>query len=255
MQVDWFTLTAQIVNFLLLLFILKKLLFERVMRAMQKREQHIADQIERAGNKEKKAESLKQELENKRRDWEEEKDAREKQLKQELDEKRKQWMEKARQEVDARRKDWEEQLENDRQSFEKNFRAEAAQQVFDISRRVLNDLADESMENAMLRCFSDRFDRMDEKETERLSEALEETDRTLTVETRFDLSDSQKESLSELANRKFDRNVRLRTRKDAALIAGISLKAGGWTLDWHVADYLDALREMWRKQLESTASS
>ena len=38
MQIDWFTLLAQIVNFLLLVWLLKHFLYGRVVRAMDERE-------------------------------------------------------------------------------------------------------------------------------------------------------------------------------------------------------------------------
>ena len=45
MQIDWLTVSAQLINFLVLVWLLKRFLYRPVMDAMQRREQHIAARI------------------------------------------------------------------------------------------------------------------------------------------------------------------------------------------------------------------
>ena len=51
MQIDWFTLVAQIVNFLILIWLLKKFLFRPVQNVMKKRENEITSRLEEARNR------------------------------------------------------------------------------------------------------------------------------------------------------------------------------------------------------------
>ena len=48
MQIDWFTFFAQIVNFLIVLFLLKSFLYAPVLRTMKEREAKIAARFEEA---------------------------------------------------------------------------------------------------------------------------------------------------------------------------------------------------------------
>ena len=48
MLIDWFTVAAQFVNFLILIALLKYFLFDRVVRAMEEREKRIASRMEEA---------------------------------------------------------------------------------------------------------------------------------------------------------------------------------------------------------------
>ena len=43
MQIDWITVAAQIVNFLILVWLLQHFLYGPITRAMQRREQRIAE--------------------------------------------------------------------------------------------------------------------------------------------------------------------------------------------------------------------
>ena len=55
MQIDWFTVVAQIVNFLILVWLLKKFLYGPIIRAMDDRERRIASRLEEANARERQA--------------------------------------------------------------------------------------------------------------------------------------------------------------------------------------------------------
>jgi F-type H+-transporting ATPase subunit b len=57
--IDWFTVAAQIVNFLILMALLKYFLYDRVVKAMDEREEKIHSRLQQA-------ESLRQEAERER---------------------------------------------------------------------------------------------------------------------------------------------------------------------------------------------
>ena len=60
MLIDWFTVIAQIVNFLVLVYLLKRFLYKPIIKAMDGREQRIAGRLEEADKRE---EEARQELE------------------------------------------------------------------------------------------------------------------------------------------------------------------------------------------------
>src|SRR5690242_13371892 len=61
MLIDWFTVAAQIVNFLVLVALLRKFLWGRLVGAIDEREKRIAARLAEADEKNKQAELLKQE--------------------------------------------------------------------------------------------------------------------------------------------------------------------------------------------------
>jgi len=62
MLIDWFTVLAQIVNFLILIFLLKRFLYGPITKAMEEREKKIATAVEQANSAEKKAKQHSEEL-------------------------------------------------------------------------------------------------------------------------------------------------------------------------------------------------
>ena len=46
MLINWFTVLAQIINFLILVFLLKRFLYKPILRAMAEREEKMADALE-----------------------------------------------------------------------------------------------------------------------------------------------------------------------------------------------------------------
>ena len=59
MSVNWFTVAAQIVNFLILVWLLKRFLYKPVLTVMNKRQQKIKDELEQAATLAKTAEKEK----------------------------------------------------------------------------------------------------------------------------------------------------------------------------------------------------
>ena len=66
MLIDWFTVLAQIINFLILIYLLKRFLYGPIIRAMEEREKKMVADQDRAKNAEKEAERMSSELERER---------------------------------------------------------------------------------------------------------------------------------------------------------------------------------------------
>ncbi len=65
MEIDWLTVSAQIVNFLVLVWLLQHFLYKPVIDAMDRRQQSIADNINEAKNREQTAQLTMQNYESK----------------------------------------------------------------------------------------------------------------------------------------------------------------------------------------------
>ncbi|MGO8820022.1 MAG: F0F1 ATP synthase subunit B, partial [Desulfomonilaceae bacterium] len=50
MLIDWFTVIAQIINFLILVFLLKRFLFDKITGAMDERERKISSTLDDANS-------------------------------------------------------------------------------------------------------------------------------------------------------------------------------------------------------------
>jgi F-type H+-transporting ATPase subunit b len=162
--IDYFTIIAQIVNFLLLVILLRHFLYRPVIKAMDEREQRIAYRLKEADQKnaeaKQEAESyhkIEQELSNKRTEMMARAEDEVLAVREDL-------MKKARDEVEANRTIWFKSLEHQKEDLLEDMSQHALDGVYAIARRALKDLANEDLEKQIIDSFLRRMQSLSEDE-------------------------------------------------------------------------------------------
>ena len=96
MSIDWFTFFAQIINFLILVVLLRWFLYEPIVHAMQQREERIADQLDRAKQERSEAETLAERYRSDQRKLDEQREKLLKEARKEAQQQREQWNKESR---------------------------------------------------------------------------------------------------------------------------------------------------------------
>ncbi|HQA70684.1 MAG TPA: F0F1 ATP synthase subunit B, partial [Deltaproteobacteria bacterium] len=150
MHIDPFILAAQIINFLILAYLLKRFLYDKIVQAMNVREAGIARRLSEADR-------LKAEARQALADSEKRKYAIDAQAADMLDQARlaadqekNQLMKEVREEVSLMHRRWIEALEMEKSAFLEDLKRHAGAYVFKTVRQVLIDLADEELEQRMV---------------------------------------------------------------------------------------------------------
>lgn len=150
MSVNWFTVAAQIVNFLILVWLLKRFLYKPVLTVMNKRQQKIKDELEQAATLAKTAEkekkrylALQEEVRN--RGKEELRQAR-----READALRKKLFQEVETEAEAAHIRWQDELSREKARFLKEASAQVAGQFQHLAQSAFRDLADADFEENMI---------------------------------------------------------------------------------------------------------
>ncbi|MEZ4524451.1 MAG: hypothetical protein R2941_00820 [Desulfobacterales bacterium] len=157
MLFDWFTILAQIVNFVILVLLLKRFLYVPVLGAMEDRKKRIAEAMNQAETAQKEALEQSEALTRERQSLLASKEDLLARAKEEVFEWREKALEEVKHEADSVRRSWEARISQDREMFLHNLRMQVAAQVMQISDRVLRDLADESVENRMASVLAARL--------------------------------------------------------------------------------------------------
>ncbi len=250
MLIDWFTVIAQIVNFLILVALLKHFLYGRIVDAMDEREEKIASRLEEARKEKEEAGKRSRRYREKEEALESRKDDLLSQAKEAAEKRKKELLREVRTEVDRHEEEWHGALERKKQSFLEELRERSGRQVLDIARQALDDLAGADLEERIVDVFVGKIRGMDEDDRERFLSAGNEPVR---VKSRFEIDQGGKQkvtrALREIADDSLD--VEYRTRED--VIMGIELRAGGFRLAWSVDRYLDELESRVREALEETS--
>ena len=250
MQVDWLTVAAQIVNFLILVWLLQHFLYAPVMRAMERREQRIQDRL-------REAEEKKQDAEEEARSYRERQDElesrREKVLeeaREAAEEERRSLEQAAREEVGARKRDWLAHVERQRDEFFRELSRRAGEQFFRLARKAMGDLADAELEDQVARRFIDQIEDLKADARKRIARAATEAG-GVRIRSRFDLPAETKRKLTRAVHDHLSDKVEVAYARSDDVLCGIELRAGSQTLDWSLRGYLEGLEAAVHERVSS----
>jgi len=241
MLIDWFTVGAQAVNFLILVWLLKRFLYKPIIAAIDAREKHIVD--EHADADAKKTEALKErdEFAKQNKAFNEERDALRAKAAGEARAEGERLLNQARKEADALRAHQENALRNERTILGNEITRLASVEVFGIARRALADLATASLEERMGAAFTRCLRAMDGKAKEALATAFKASPEPALIRSAFDLPADQRAVIQNALNESFSAEVPLRFETAPEVVCGIELTSHGQKIGWSIAEYLRSL--------------
>ena len=240
MLIDWFTVLAQIVNFLILVFLLHRFLYNPILNAMAQREQRIADDLETAERKRREAREEIESYQQKKAELDEKRQELLRQAEEDAEEKRRDLLQKARTETEEIRTRWQRAIEQEKESFLADLRRRVSQETYRIIRSALADMADVALEERIVTVFLERLSELPDSEQEALAN---ETADSWKVNSAFDLPAEQQEEIRQVVEEVVGYNGRLDFNTQPDLIAGIELVAAGHKVAWSLDSYLDNLEE------------
>lgn len=253
MSVDWVTVIAQVVNFLILVYLLKRFLYQRVIDAMDRRERRIAEDLDEARHK---AEEARSEIESYRRKSREIDERREEILSEataEADRLRNERREALRKEVEATRRNWFEQVERERATFVAAVRRQVARHFVDLARRALGDIANADLETQVVQAFLERLRGADGKAVAEVAEACREGGEPLRVASGFELSPELKRRMTRAVREQIDAELEVSYEVSAEITCGLEISGGGRSIVWSLDGYLDSFETRLETALEHSA--
>ncbi|MEA1899661.1 MAG: F0F1 ATP synthase subunit B [Thermodesulfobacteriota bacterium] len=243
MLIDWFTVIAQIINFLVLVYLLKRFLYGPIIRAMDEREKKIALSLEGARKKKDEADLEAEDYRRKNREFDEHREEMFSQIKEEAEVRRKDLINEARNQVDAGRTKWYESIQREREAFLQDLRRRAGRQTCAISRQVLKEMADVDLEDHVIHVFIKRLLSLNKDEIEALKESIHRLPQKISVRSAFKIPEKPAGEIKEVLRNQADGHVDVLFEVSPDLICGIELKFQGSRISWNVDDYLETLEE------------
>jgi F-type H+-transporting ATPase subunit b len=251
--INWTTVIAQIVNFLILVLLLRFVLYKRIVQVIDRRQQKIASHFEAAQEKQDLADRREAELKEQQERLEEQRQQRLEDARSEAEELRKKLTDEARREVDELSRRWRDGLQRRQDAFLQRMAREVGQKACHIARRALDDLAGADLEGAIVARLAERLGELDDQQRRRLGEAIEQQDGHVTAAAAFELDDGRRKQLADALGGLFDREVHVDAEPDDRLICGVELRAGGQEVAWSVDGYLHGVRDALQAALEEQA--
>lgn len=243
MQINWFTVIAQILNFLVLVWLMKRYLYKPILNAIDDREKKIAGQLAEAKTKKDEAKAEQDEF-NKKNEV--------------FDQQKKDMMDKATAEAGAQSQKLLEEAKNNAKTLQDKLEKAAKDQqadlnhqmeqkteqdVFAITKKVLADLADVDFEEQSVNVFIKRISNIKEDEKDLFKKALHSGSGPIQVQSAFDLPEKQQTEIKSVVTKMLGTKPSFEFKTSPALLGGIELTTNGYKLAWSIAGYMNSFEK------------
>lgn len=238
MSIDWVTVAAQVANFLLLVWLLKKFLYRPILDGIEAREADIAQRMAAADAARLGAEQAQQEYQELQAKAAADHEALMEQTLAATEHQREELLARGRAQQVAEQQQWREYLEREKRAFFQRLEQAGGASLLAVSQKVIQELADETLESAIARQLLKRLQPL-------LPQWLESTAGHCQGEVRSHLplaADTRQQLEGQL--RAWIPDLELGFVEDLQQTPGVVLQVGGVQVSWTLDSYLDELNAL-----------
>lgn len=250
MSIDWFTVGAQALNLLVLLWLMKRFLYKPVLKAIDEREKRIAAELASAAADKTAAQEEKAAYDKKNADIHRESAALLKNAQEEVQSVKLQLLKEAKKDADAFREKRQKVLMVEEAALRTALGKKIQDESLALARKILTDLAGASLEEQMIRAFVQRLHDMEQQQKEDLVSALKKESDTLTLHTAFAVPTKLGTDTEKAIREIFGPQVTVVFKSSPEVISGIEVTVQGQKIAWSVDDYLSSMADEFEKILK-----
>jgi F-type H+-transporting ATPase subunit b len=255
MHINWFVLLCQILNFLLLIYLLKRFLYGRIIKAMDDREAKFVARFAEAEELKVKAAESAEAYERKNQLLSEAKERMLNEAAMDAEAKRTELMEKVRQDVDVIKVRWKEMLQREQEAFFYDFRKRATRQIYATARRVLTDLAHEDLEARIIDEFIRKVSELDREKSEQIRKAISSGGNKVNVQSAFGIPVETQGRIEQALKKQISNGFAINYLIEPDVVSGIELRVNGHKIAWSLDEYLENIVESMSETLQREAYS
>jgi F-type H+-transporting ATPase subunit b len=242
-ELNWSTFLLEILNFLVLVWILKRFLYRPVQELVARRREKIEQQMHSALQTRESAEALQRQYETRLADWERERQGARDGLQRELDAQRTQRLRLLDAELAERREKAQVLDARERQAARQDLEVRALELGAAFAARLLQRAAGAELEQRLVSLALEDLAAMPPGERQTLAEALQDTESEAEALSAYPLSQDLRQALSAALTELAGRPVGCRFGEDPELIAGLRLRLDSRVLHANLRDELKAFAE------------
>ena len=248
MSIDWITVLAQLANFLVLVWLLKRFLYRPILDGIDAREAEITKSMAAAGDAQKKAQTAQAEFQQQKKQLQSDQDAMIQKALRDTEDQRDSLLAEARARLEQEQQDWRKHLEREREKFTARLQRAGQETLLELTRKALRDLADETLEQAIVRHVGKRLEPL----VDELKKAAAGSTQAIAT-TREPLPEAAQSRLETDLNKLLP-TMTLSFENDADQAHGLILRIGGAQVAWTIDSYTDEFDALLNQRLTAGAS-
>lgn len=243
MKINWFTVIAQVINFLVLVWLLKRFLYKPILKAIDEREKKIAAQIKDADDKKAAAIKEQDDFKKKNDDFDQQKKELMDKAVADTNAEKNKLLEAAKNDANTLRSDLEKATKENQENQNIEIEQKIQKEVFAITRKALTDIASLSLEEQSVNTFIKRLNDSKDEEKKQFADAFKSNANAILVRSVFDLPEKQKGEINNAVDTILGTKTQLQFKTTPELISGIELTTNGYKLAWSFSEYLNSLEK------------
>ncbi len=239
MQLNWTTFILEIVNFLILVWILKRLFYMPIKKAIENRKHTIQQSLDKADKVHKEAVDLQQRYENRLAEWEHEKEEKSIHLQEELEQEKTRQLAALRKTLDKETEKIKVREQHKITDLINKKEQEANIQSVKFAAKLLEQFACHELEEKIIELFLEHLANMPAKKIQMLKNELAQDEKvTLQIRSAFSLHKPQKDLLNTTLTKLLDKKITLNFIQDSELLAGLRVSIGSMLIHANLHDEL-----------------
>jgi F-type H+-transporting ATPase subunit b len=243
MQINWFTVIAQVINFLVLVWLMKKYLYKPILQAIDDREKKIASELADAKNQKAEAKSEQDEFKKKNDAFDQNKKAMMDKALAESNEERKKLLDAAKNETAGVRGKLEKASKELQENLNDQIAQKTKQEVFSITKKALAELASTNLEEQSVNVFIRQIKEIKNKEKTQFINAFQSDSAPVSVSSAFDLPEKEQKNIKTAIGGILGTDIQYVFKTDPKMISGIELSTNGYKLSWSFSAYINSLEK------------
>ena len=243
MIIDWIGVGAQIINFLILVFLLSKFLFRPLLRAIDERDALLQKKEDDLVHAQQVVEKERELIEQEKNEFRQKKESLLQQAYHESLESKEKMIEETKKAVSELKDHLLDRCAKELAEHQSEIQEKIQREIFLSAQKVLRDLASIDVEKCVFNQFLFRLQSLPEQEKKRIVEAFRDKGEPITIMTTFPLPAEDQKRVSSLLVDIIGKTIPCYFESTLDGICGCLLRSKGYTMGWRMEEYLEALND------------
>lgn len=248
MELSWTTFILEIINFLVLIWILKRFLYKPVLDVIARRRTSIEQSLNDAKKVHAEAEDLQHKYEGRLAEWEDEQQLAREALSEKLEQERTRQLSTLQEELEQEREKYhaaaQRRLEDTRQQIEQTAMEHGGQ----FATRLLESASGPETESRLTELLITEMSQLSEERINNLRNHAGNNIETIEVTSAYPIPDDQRQRLKQALGTIIHGKPVINFNQDETLIAGLRIHLGAWVLGLNVRDELKGFMDILHDQ-------
>ena len=244
MELNWSTFFLEIINFLVLVWILKRFLYRPVLAILETRREKIEQKLTEATKLHTEAIDLQRQYQGRLDEWALEKQHALELLQQDIQTEKIKQLEQLQTELGNEREKSDAVQQRHQTDTLKQLQQLAHAQGARFASRLLNAVANAELESQLFNLLIKSFDQLDENYLTTLRNACKQSIDNIMVTSAYPLSDIQHQQLEKTLSTLCNLPINITYLQDADLIAGLRIAISDWVVRFNLQDELSGFAEL-----------